>query len=352
MNGSLRERRPGVWTLRVYIGGGKQVSKTVYTGKRSGKREAQAQLRLFRDEVGQVGSGAGGHVGDLLDAWLEQLPAAGRAPKTIREASRTVTSVLRPELGDTRLVSLKVTEIDRLVRTLYGRGLSPATIRRYLACLSAALNQGVRWGWLPANPVLLASRPRVNPVQINPPDVPSLQRALECAVRLDPLRGEAMTLAALTGLRRGEICGLQWQDYGPGEKTLLIARSIDDGPGGPTAKPLKQGGFRSIALPDAAVCCLSKQPFSENTSYIFPLRPSQLTDFCARVSRDAGQKITFHMLRHWHATQLGRVVSQRTIQTRLGHSRSSTTDRYAHAVPASDVEAARAMDQLWGDGNG
>jgi len=72
------------------------------------------------------------------------------------------------------------------------------------------LQQGVRWGWIASNPAALATPPRVRGRQIDPPEPEIVIKLIEGARDLDPDFGTVIYLAASTGARRGELCGLRW----------------------------------------------------------------------------------------------------------------------------------------------
>jgi integrase len=107
-----------------------------------------------------------------------------------------------------------------------GKPLSAATVRQVHAILRRALQQGLRWGWISTNPAALASPPRVTRTEIEPPDPAGVVRLIETATKDNPEFGCFLNLAATTGARRGELCGLHWDVVDLKGRSLHISRSV------------------------------------------------------------------------------------------------------------------------------
>ncbi|HXZ62615.1 MAG TPA: hypothetical protein VEG62_07730, partial [Acidimicrobiales bacterium] len=120
------------------------VSTTVRGGRRAAQREA---ARLVKDAAeGKIPLERETLAG-LLERWLAHIEVRGRAPKTLLENRRLATEIVE-ELGDKELRRLRGRDLDTLYDRLGARGLSPTSVRRYHAVLSASLNQAVKWGRL------------------------------------------------------------------------------------------------------------------------------------------------------------------------------------------------------------
>jgi integrase len=131
--------------------------------------------------------------------------------------------------------------------------LSPATVRRVHVVLRRALGQAKRWGWLVNNPAADASPGRISRTEVSPPDPSGVSRLLALADEHEPEFGVFLRLAASTGARRGELCALRWRDVDLDDRTVLISRSIVDGPDGYVEKETKTHAARRIALGDSMV---------------------------------------------------------------------------------------------------
>ena len=159
-----------------------------------------------------------------------------------------------------------------------------------------------------------------------------------------------------TGLRRGEICGLMWQDFDEKAGTLKILRSVNV----PKAGELEIGetktsqGRRTIRLPPSTVQRLKERRKHAVSQWIFPeplapekpVRPSAAYYWMKRILREAGlPAIRFHDLRHTFATHaLTSGVDAKTLSGILGHTRSAfTLDTYTHTTGDMQRRAAEIV---------
>lgn len=138
----MRQRSPGHWELRAFIGrdpstGSPRQATRTFRGTEKEAGKALSQL------VAEVESGrferTSATVGQLLDKWLEAVGQSQR-PLTIYENKRKIDARIRPILGSVRLDKLGADTLDAAYRAWLAEGLSPATVHRYHAILSAACN--------------------------------------------------------------------------------------------------------------------------------------------------------------------------------------------------------------------
>ena len=145
MRGSLNEwggPGSGKWKLRVYVGRDARNRPTYLSRNFSGtRRQAQSALsKLVVDvERRQATANHGGSVRDLLTRWLADIEST-RSPGTMREHRRSVERNILPAIGSIRLDRLTARHLDELYRSLLARGLSPTSVRRHHAILTAALD--------------------------------------------------------------------------------------------------------------------------------------------------------------------------------------------------------------------
>lgn len=377
MRGSIRQREKGVWEVRAFVGRDaltrrpRQISRVVH----GGKREAEKRLHELLAEVAQ-----GGHhptkvsFGTLLDRWSEQAERLGRSPVTLRAMHSTLEHVIRPELGHIDIRRLGPADLDAFYAKQGKAGKSAGTIRRYHSHISAALALAVRWGWISSNPARLASPPPRARTSVTPPEIEGVRTLLREADAREPALAAALALAALTGARRAELCGLRWGDFDEAKSRLTIQRAVVRGQGlrEIVVKETKSGRSRRIALDPISLAILGRQrriveeraaaadcSLAAN-SFVFsplpdgsvPYNPEILTVLVHRLRDKAGMPdLRLHDLRHFAATQLVAAgVDVRTVAGRLGHSSPSITlDIYAHFIEDADREAARRMGELFGD---
>ena len=227
--GSLVESKPGTWRLRVFVGTspvtGKpmQISRTVHTKTRGGKAEAQREMAKFIAEVEQGHhKGRDATFGRLLAEWMTHLEHQGKAPSTLATYQTHVKNRIVPALGSLKLSALNAHALDQFYMEQKAGGLGIQTIKLLHSIISTALQQGVSWGWIDKNEARRAKPPadtRDGPGVLTPNEV---QRLIDGA---DIDLAAAITLAALTGARRGELCGLKWSDIDWDAETLRIERS-------------------------------------------------------------------------------------------------------------------------------
>jgi len=140
-----------------------------------------------------------------------------------------VAGVFKPVLGHLALDKVSAHTLEAFYTAQADAGKKPGTIRRYHAQLSAALSLGVRWGWIKANPANNVRPPSPEAAEIRPPSVEDVRRLIEAAEKEHASLGTALALLALTGMRRAELCGLQWGDVDLDGGTIEVRRSLSRG---------------------------------------------------------------------------------------------------------------------------
>lgn len=369
--GTMSERSPGVWRLRVYTGrDGRgrpiQISKTF----RGGKREAQKELARMVTEIADNGAPVrpGMTVAELLDSWIEFVTPL-REPGTIR-AHQSNAARLKTAIGQMKVSKLTAQHLDRAYMAWLKEGLSPTTVHHIHSTLGAALHQAVRWQVLPYAVTERATPPPARPKPVQPTD-PSVVRALIKAAEADqrPVLATAIALAAATGCRRGELCGLRWTDWDPAG-ILHVRYSLKHGLDGRAVvlRDTKTHQARKIALDPFASAVLKKHHslalewakacdaelpvdgfiLTTDPGGLTPMKPDMLTRQFHRLTQRAKVQLRFHDLRHFTATQLlGANVDPRTVAGRLGHADPYITMRvYAGFLEEKDKEAARIIGSL------
>jgi integrase len=303
--------------------------------------------------------------GGLLIRWLDHIEARGRAPKTLVE-NRRMAAAISEELGAKDLQKLKGSDLDAYYDRLSHRGLSATSVRRYHSVCSAALNQGVRWGLLERSPAAQASPPRLEPNEPDAPTPEEIKLLIERAEEKDPELATLLFVAATTGCRRGEICGLRWSDVDFEKGVLLVRRAVSDLPGRVEIRSTKTGHIRKMALDSATLALLEllrgravercaalhltfdpdAYLWSSSPDGLSPLRPGGVTSRFISLRNELGlSHIRLHHLRHFAATvMLAGGVDVRTVAGRLGHSRPTLTlQTYAHVMDATDRRAAEIV---------
>jgi len=299
-------------------------------------------------------------VAQYLDAWIEE--AASQVRPTTLESYRMHLRVhLKPRIGGERLQELTPT----MVQALYGvlqreAGLSASTVRRVAATLRKALNDGVEKGSLPGNPA--DRRAKLPKVDHDRDGIDELHvwNSAELATFLDHVKGDRLypmwRLAAWTGMRRGEVCGLTWRDCDLEGGVLRVqrARVIVTKADVRESKPKTRKGRRNVELDVITLAALKawrKRQEREREAWpgewpthdlVFtledgsPLYPAHVSRWFNRhVKAAKAPRVRFHDLRHTHASLLlAAGVPVKVVSERLGHHEPGfTMNVYQHLIP-------------------
>jgi integrase len=352
----MRETRPGYWQVRAFdTAAGKQVARGVAGGKRDAQRTLTALLADI--DAGKVRATSRRTVAGLLDAWLAHLERVGRSPTTLAGYRSIVAAITASDLAGKRIDRIGGMELDGYYADLVAGGRTTTTAHHYHAVLHAAFAQAIKWRLLTANPADQATVPTSPRQRASPPTSAAVRLWLDELDGADrrwwPAFPIAVHLLVGTGMRRGEVCGLQWQDV-DGD-TVTVRRSIAEVSGALIPKGTKTGAQRRIVLPPDLVERLAvwraevgdrARPNQWVLSLdVTPPRPGWLTQGWRRLVGPRGPRL--HELRHFHASELlAAGVPITTVSGRLGHANPATTMAvYAHMLPAGDRAAADAIGE-------
>jgi integrase len=250
--------------------------------------------------------------------------------------------------------------IDEWLIKMQQKKLSPATVHQAFRVLREALHQAVIWSLIPRSPAELVKAPRVPAKEMRVWDEEQVRLFLAEAKRSSRYYALYL-LAILTGLRRGELLALRWQDVDWIFRRLSVKQTLVRMKREVIVRePKSPKSRRTVALPPVALEELKllrkRQP---GTELIFcqedgkPIHAHNLTqrDFKGVIERAKVPRIRFHDLRHCHATLLLRQgVNPKVVSEQLGHSRVSLTlDLYSHILPGLQEEATlRLAERLLG----
>ncbi len=247
-------------------------------------------------------------------------------------------------LGTKRLDLVGEREIERLKANALSRGITAKRLKNILAVLSKMLRYAEEVRVLERAPKI--RMPKIAPVAFDFLDDGEYARVL-CAAEYDAQRHTLVMLAGETGLRKGELLALEWDDVDLVARTISVRRSVwyDNESRAHVGAP-KSGRERKIPMTDRLHDRLrghrhlrGRRVFCNDDGS--PLTPGQIESALATVCRRAGlREIGWHVLRHSFASHLAqRGASPKAIQELLGHSEMGTTMRYMHLAPAHHREA-------------
>jgi integrase len=391
--GTIREHHGG-YQVRVSAGTDPVTGERLrLQGSAATEKEAEKlRTKLLAEADAFQTARTNASLGYLIDRWLPQhdidentresydslirnhiRPALGDIPLTrlVRNSTETVEGFY----GDLRRCRYRCdgrTLIDHKITGKHDCGeagcrphacqpLAAATVCRIHAVLSAACRAGLRWGWMPFNPmdaVRQPSKPKPSP---RPPSPAETAHLVEEATRQDPEWGLYLWLAVVTGCRRGEMCALRWNHLDLDAGVMTIERNYVWG----REKDPKNHQMRRVSI-DAATIELLREHKTEcertfalvgeqldPSTYVFsaapdrsrPRNPSSITHRFKRLADSLGVDAHLHTLRHYAATELLTAgVDLRTVAGRLGHGDGSITLRhYAAWVNQADQRAASIL---------
>ncbi|MBI1805090.1 MAG: site-specific integrase [Ignavibacteriae bacterium] len=257
---------------------------------------------------------------------------------------RSVLNVhLVPFFANMKLKEISSMHIEQFKAAKLEVGLAPLSINGQLLILGKCLRCAQEWGELEKVPKIKALK--VPPQKFDFFSREESDRLLSAIA--DPMWYGMVLLAIRTGLRVGEIMGLEWSDVDIAAGKLAVRKSIVRG----IVSSPKNNRERYLPLTPQLCNALSKIPRSNGllfqTKNGNPLRYHRLRKTLARFCKRAGLRtIGWHRLRHTFASQLvGSGVSLKATQELLGHSDIRMTMRYAHLAPSALREAVLVLDQ-------
>lgn len=308
------------WQVRVSVGGGRRIERTLPVGAtRADALALETALRRRQIEIAS-GQQPSRLIDEALTQWVE---ASARHLKSYQSDLRYRIDVLRGYTSGRILDDLPdVAEAVKAEGTK--AGLAPASINRYLSILRRIGNLAVRWGWTDkpiGKRVELLTGERRRDVYLTPAQVRALARAAGGEA------GDAILMAALTGLRRSELLRLT-----PGmirDKTILLDSATKSGK--PRAVPLS---------PEAARIARRRLPWA--------LTPKTLRRAFEAAREATGQPgVRFHDLRHAFGSWLASAGAPlTTVRDLMGHSSLAVTSRYAHVAAPHLREAIDRLPRV------
>lgn len=278
----------------------------------------------------------------LFRDYAEKYLAHSKANKTPKSHRRDITSItvnLLPVLGDHYLHELKSEMIENYKAMRLTR-VKPATVNRELGCLRHMLNKAIEWGYLTNSPMRGIKLLKEPPGRVRYLEADEVIRLLTACS--DNLR--SIVLCALhTGMRKGEILNLKWEDIDFHNRSITVVKSKNN---------------RRRAMPMSGILCRTLRKLHKKGEYVFTNRDgTRFADvkkgFCGALRRAKIKDFRFHDLRHTFASHLAMSgCNLRTIQELLGHADIKTTMRYAHLSRQHLEEAVNLVGaRLWVDTN-
>ena len=374
--GTLRKRADGRWEARVVIGydeKGNPITKNV-TAMEKGK--CLEKLEQLKEKCGVQLTGkvkAEMAFGDWLDFWYQQYAKQTLRPTTQSGYENMIYNHIITDIGKIPLNKLTQNDLQqfytrlknggRKVRTeLYGKGLSDRMVRGCHAMCRKALEKAVADGIIRINPAIGCKLPPKKAKEMQVLTREEMQRFMAQA-KADGYF-ELFLLELCTGMRRGEIVALQWDDLNMQTGELHICRQATTVHGNiHICAPKTKSSIRTVILPPDIVKILAEYKKRINSRWMFPspvkedapYHPSAIRKVLDRTLERAECKhVRFHDLRHTFATTaLANGMDVKTLSAIIGHISSETTlNIYTHITDNMQRSAANKIEQGFGRNEG
>ncbi len=292
---------------------------------------------------------------EYAEQWRKLQP---HRPNTVRDVQSRLTYHAYPVLGSKPIAAIRTSDVAAFAAGL-STTLRSSSVRTVMTTVTAVFRAAVHDRLIVANPVSGVKLPSVERRQIVPL---SAEQVYAIAERLPDRFAAIAVVGAGTGLRPGELFGLQVADVDFLRGTLRVERQAQASRGGGAAvcAPKNRNAYRTIPIGRVVVAELAdhlrRNPAS-GTAFVFsdedgaPLRHDGFTRVYWRPAVKAAGLVGtgMHQLRHAYASALiGAGQSVKVVSERLGHSNAAMTlNVYAHLWPADDDRSRKAVDDAF-----
>lgn len=351
------------------------------------EKELERQKILFEEEV-KTGRCYDNSMRfrEFSDMWLSEYAEKQLAPKTYYRYIGLLERI-NQAIGHMKLKDIKPLHLNKFYDNLSENGISkrikhdsdgnptndrhlaPKTIFAHHQLISKMLSTAVKWQLIDMNVAERADPPKVSQKEIQFLDETEIRELINF-LNTEPMQYKTMiTLLIYTGIRRGELCGLEWKDINFENRTMKIIRTSQYIGNRTliTKEPKTKSGTRELVLSNTACKLLQEYKQWQNDNIIelgdqwndtdrlftqwngLPIYPDTITDWFAKfIKKHDFPHVTLHSLRHTNASlMIAEGADVCTVSKRLGHANTSTTlNIYAHALKSKDLEIADKLENI------
>lgn len=326
----------------------------------------EENIRLKKTAVAKIDLNE--HIGTKRGSLTQFAKRTGLGQSTVRQALDGNPISVESAKVVASAIGFKLTSAFDL--RVNSKPLAPSSVLGYHRTLSSILSKAVRWGYIAANPADAAEKPALNRREARYLEEDDARRLLEF-LQNEPIRWRALiTFDLLSGLRRGELLGLRWEDVDLDAHTITIRQTSNylSGKGVYTDTPKTDTSSRPVPISTAAVLMLLEyqtwqeaqkakigDAWEDTDGRVFttelgaPVFPDSVTKwFRSFIKRSGLPKVTVHSLRHTYASLMIADGAPLVVVSRqLGHAQSSTTANiYAHAIASAQAKAMQTFDRF------
>ena len=369
--GNLRKRKDGRWEGRYTAGHDPETGKAIYRNVLGRTQaEARAKLKAAIEEAKHIDPVKSKKytVGKWMDEWFENYAKVKVRPSSHQTYRGYIDNHNKPNIGHIPLSKLTSLDLQKLYKKLLSggrvkrieakrqpKGLSAKTVRNLNQVISSAMDFAIAQKLILTNPTDGCALPRLEHREMK--TLPAEQLASFLHEARESGVFELYYTELATGLRRGELLGLKWEDLDLVRGEMRVRRQVARINGEVVEAPLKtKNAYRTLPLSEDTVGVLKMQKQKAgNSPWVFPsptggpISPDSVLHMLHRVLKRAGlPQVRFHDLRHTFATlALQNGVDVKTVSGMLGHfSAGFTLDTYTHVTTAAQREAARTMSEV------
>ena len=370
-DGTIRKRSDGRWEARIIIGhknDGSPMYKSAFAKtQRSALKQLHQLLDLYRDV--DLTEECRMTLGEWMDKWLDEYMIFTVRESTLDSYRCLTENQVKRFIGEKQLSSLTTAELQKFYNKIKKEGrvkptregsyeLADSMVRKIHMMLHEALDTAVSERLIAKTPTNGTTIPKHNYPEKQVLGNEQLETFLE-EIKKEEYWCDFFYVEVMTGLRRGEICGLKWSDIDFEDKKLRIERSVAVKKGGGVSigETKTQTGTRNIFMPPSVAEVLQKRKQTAITEWVFPafLNPEQPIHPAAAyrklkviLKHAELPMLRFHDLRHTFATHAMKGgVDAKTLSGILGHTNASfTLDTYTHVTSDMQKSASAVVGNM------
>lgn len=359
--GSVYLRKDGRYAAEIKLDG---KTRTFY-GKTQKEAHDKLQQAIYEQKQGTLVTGPQQTIAQYFEYWLVNVHEPLIRPITFVMHKGIVKNHILPTLGHLKLRNLKPEHIEALYASKLRDGYKASSIQNIKCILNNALGHAVRRGFIARNVCDVVSSPRAKKHEAI---ILTKEQAYTLMEVAKGHRFEVLILVAVTtGMRKGELTALKWQDIDFASKCLYVRHTAYRLPqhGYVENEPKTDSGKRIIRLPQLVLTALKQHKITQDEMkrkagtgwkdfhLVFSntvgnyVSAQYLGKSFARLLKKAGlPPMRFHDLRHSAATiLLSQGVNPKVVQEILGHSDiKMTLGIYGHVIPGMQGDAMNKWD--------
>jgi len=370
-DGMVRLKKENQWEGRIVVGhkqNGDAIFRYAYGKTQKEMMQKLNSLKLQYQDA-NLNEDSNITLSEWLDKWTKEIMPGTVRPTTLKGCELICRCYIKPYLGDKKIAFITSNDVQKLYVKLkkegriknhpvHGHKLSDNVIIKIHGTLHLAMEMAIAKNLIAKNPTEGTTVPKKKKKDLKVLNDSELDKLMQ-ALNEDKEWGDFFYLELTTGLRRGEICGLKWENFNEEQNKLYIRTNIyrDNGELY-EGKPKTNEGERYIILPKATADMLkrrkriSKWIFPNLTTPELPIAPEKAYRKAKLILKELNlPNISFHDLRHTFATHaIASGVDAKTLSTILGHTNPSfTLDTYTHVTTDMQQKASNIIENFMED---